>query len=279
VAVRNSSVLNQVGARLRRVREHAGLTQQQLADRCGIRQSAISAIENGHRSPTIRQIEGLFRALGLDVWMFTESHRDDIDVLMDEFAGLDPMARLDRAYLFFPWRLWLPGLVALGAVVGGRVAAVLQGATVPADCLEVFVPDDDHAVDTLVRLLHQRMTTRRCPGGAEVPSAEGLREFSEAPWRFGDQCFRAQLVPPGELPEPVFVNVSMDLAGIPVEPLWRIELEDPVVHDAMTRLRERTREAERLEPATPGNGGATPSSGLQRGGPESAPRHPWWSAD
>jgi transcriptional regulator with XRE-family HTH domain len=47
---------------VRRVRETAGLTQQELADRAGTSQSAIAAYESGRKSPTWRTVERLAHA-------------------------------------------------------------------------------------------------------------------------------------------------------------------------------------------------------------------------
>ena len=41
-----------------------GLTQQQLAERCGIRQSNISRIENGTCSPTVATLQKIAAGMG-----------------------------------------------------------------------------------------------------------------------------------------------------------------------------------------------------------------------
>ncbi len=45
-------------------RIEAGLTQKELAQRCGLRQNAISRLENGGASPTVRTLQQLARGLG-----------------------------------------------------------------------------------------------------------------------------------------------------------------------------------------------------------------------
>lgn len=49
------------------MRERQGLTQTQLADRCGVNQADISRIERGSTSPTTRTLQKIADALGADV--------------------------------------------------------------------------------------------------------------------------------------------------------------------------------------------------------------------
>ncbi len=58
------------GQRLRTLREEAGLTQQQLADRAGMTKGAISRIEADKRSPIWETVISLARALGVPVGAF-----------------------------------------------------------------------------------------------------------------------------------------------------------------------------------------------------------------
>lgn len=45
-------------------REQSGLTQAELARRCGMTQSALSRLETGKSSPTIKTLQQLARGLG-----------------------------------------------------------------------------------------------------------------------------------------------------------------------------------------------------------------------
>jgi transcriptional regulator with XRE-family HTH domain len=54
--------------RLRQLRKQRGVTQDELAERAGINRSYLSAIENGHSSPTIDVVEQLAKGLGVNVW-------------------------------------------------------------------------------------------------------------------------------------------------------------------------------------------------------------------
>jgi len=49
---------------LRVIREYRGLTQAQLAEKAGIEQPQISAIENGRRTGTAQTLKALATALG-----------------------------------------------------------------------------------------------------------------------------------------------------------------------------------------------------------------------
>ena len=55
-----------IGANLKRERERALLTQQELAERAGLGFPTISRIENDHVEPHFRTIRKLAQALGLD---------------------------------------------------------------------------------------------------------------------------------------------------------------------------------------------------------------------
>lgn len=56
-----------IGALLAGAREHAGLTQGELARRAGTSQSAIARLERGQVSPSLGTIRRLARAAGFDV--------------------------------------------------------------------------------------------------------------------------------------------------------------------------------------------------------------------
>jgi len=58
-----------VGERVRAARKGAGLTQRQMAERMGVTQPSIAAIEAGRTNPTLGQLAAIAGALGagLDV--------------------------------------------------------------------------------------------------------------------------------------------------------------------------------------------------------------------
>ena len=56
-----------LAVQLMELREKHGLTQAELAERCGIDQADISRIERGSTSPTARTLQRIADALGADV--------------------------------------------------------------------------------------------------------------------------------------------------------------------------------------------------------------------
>ena len=55
-----------IGTQVKRERERALLTQQELADRAGIGLTTLNRIENDHAEPHFRTIRKLANALGVD---------------------------------------------------------------------------------------------------------------------------------------------------------------------------------------------------------------------
>jgi transcriptional regulator with XRE-family HTH domain len=54
-----------VGRNAARLRKEAGLTQEQLAERCGLSQQYLSGLEKGKRNPTIVTLYEIATALGV----------------------------------------------------------------------------------------------------------------------------------------------------------------------------------------------------------------------
>ncbi len=55
-----------IGVQVKRERERALLTQQELAERAGIGLTTLNRIENDHAEPHFRTIRKIARALGID---------------------------------------------------------------------------------------------------------------------------------------------------------------------------------------------------------------------
>lgn len=56
-----------VGARVRQLREARGLSREQLGVYAGTSASTVRNIEDGRKSPTLRSLEGIAQALGVNV--------------------------------------------------------------------------------------------------------------------------------------------------------------------------------------------------------------------
>lgn len=54
-----------VGRNAARLRQEAGLTQEQLAERSGLSQQYLSGLERGRRNPTVVTLYELAQALGV----------------------------------------------------------------------------------------------------------------------------------------------------------------------------------------------------------------------
>jgi len=54
-----------VGRNFARLRKESGLTQEQLAERCGLSQQYLSGLEKGKRNPTVVTLYEIAAALGV----------------------------------------------------------------------------------------------------------------------------------------------------------------------------------------------------------------------
>jgi transcriptional regulator with XRE-family HTH domain len=59
------------GPRLRELREEAGLTQEQLAERAGVKRDAVARWERNNREPSWGNVLALAQALGVECSAFT----------------------------------------------------------------------------------------------------------------------------------------------------------------------------------------------------------------
>lgn len=77
-----------VGERLRRAREAEGITQQDLADTCGLTRQQIQKYENGTNRIAVSRLVQLAAAMGYETSAFTrrldepDQEDDDLDVGM-----------------------------------------------------------------------------------------------------------------------------------------------------------------------------------------------------
>ena len=67
---------NNIGTKLKELRENVGLRQNQVADYLEIDQSYLSKIESGERALSVEQLETLAELYGHDISIFGDSAED-----------------------------------------------------------------------------------------------------------------------------------------------------------------------------------------------------------
>jgi len=60
-----SDIQEKVGKKVRKIRKQRGLSQEELAFRCGLHRTYISDIERGSRNVSLKNIEKIAKALGV----------------------------------------------------------------------------------------------------------------------------------------------------------------------------------------------------------------------
>ena len=64
---KHPTITEQLGQRIRELRKERGLSQEDLAELCGLDRTYISGIERGLRNVALRNIEALAQALGVSI--------------------------------------------------------------------------------------------------------------------------------------------------------------------------------------------------------------------
>ncbi|MFI2709876.1 helix-turn-helix domain-containing protein [Micromonospora sp. NPDC018662] len=225
-----SRLVQQIAHALRHERERAGLTQQALAARAGLSQAAIARIERGDRLPSLTTAERLLTALDRQLRIEVEPLDSHLDATLDEMSGVDLVERLED--------LGLDRLVAalgdLPYVLAGSTAALLQGAPIPVDAVEIAVrwQDSPRFTAFLERARAQRWNARWEQWGGVHPEPE---EPGEHRWSTRHGELRARMV--DELPEPI--RVRLGTRTYPVEPLVEVEVTDRRAAELLRRHRQR----------------------------------------
>lgn len=86
------------GGYVRRCRRYAGLTQEQLAERVGIKRSQICHIESGTRNPSVNVARNLVGALDLDPDAMPDDGRGRSK------ADAEPLPSAPGGLLLLSWR-------------------------------------------------------------------------------------------------------------------------------------------------------------------------------
>lgn len=219
-------------ALLRQARTEAGLSQRLLARAAGTSRSTVAAYESGAMSPTVRQLDRLIDACGMQVRPVLERRGADVDTALEAaLAGtadlhLDDVLRfaasLDEADV--SW------------AVDGATAVALQGLAVEHK-ERCFAVVDDEATRSWLRSVGAQGTNR--DGFSIAPSWEESGELvrvyvrHQVYTRLGFVRLRFL----DEAPDAVSMVVGERL--LPVLPLLVVEREHPALAELLARYRTR----------------------------------------
>ena len=105
--------------------DYRGLTQAELADRCGVRREQVSRWMNGTAEPNLARLRAAMASLGLAPVIALEPTSAALDAMRARPTDLDQL--LDWNVLDLLGTVAAATAEGLDVVVGGEVAAVLQG--------------------------------------------------------------------------------------------------------------------------------------------------------
>ncbi|MEW1586101.1 helix-turn-helix transcriptional regulator [Micromonospora vinacea] len=219
-----------LGAAVRHQRHLHDLSQRQLAALAEVDQAAVARLERGERAPTIPVLERLFAAMGVQLVIGVEPLDAHLDARIDGLAARPIGERIDGLGLD---RL-LDRLTDFPQVITGCTAALLQGAPVPVDALEIALRWQDAKLFTrwLETNYGQRWNARWGEFGGVWLEPE---EPGEHLWstRYGE--IRATMC--DELPETI--EVCHGGRSYQRVPLIELELSEPRAAELLRRYRDR----------------------------------------
>src|SRR5262252_68693 len=116
----NQQTVENIGQRIRQLRESRGMTQSQLQSKSKVSRSYLSRIESGQMTPSLGTLEKISEALNVGLNRFFIPESDGEALLEDPFIqGLRPfLQQLD----WEQWQSILKRLQAISDHVGGPVA-------------------------------------------------------------------------------------------------------------------------------------------------------------
>ncbi|MGW3605179.1 helix-turn-helix domain-containing protein [Micromonospora sp. NPDC005161] len=219
-----------LGAVVRRQRHLCELSQRELADLAEVGQAAVARIERGDRAPSIPVLERLLAAMDVQLVVGVEPLDAHLDARIDDLAARPIAERIDELGL----HRMLDRLTDFPQVITGSTAALLQGAPVPVEALEIAVRWQDSKLFTrwLEAAYGQRWNARWGEFGGVWLEPE---EQGEHLWttRYGE--IRATMC--DELPETI--EVRHGGRSYRVVPLVELELTEPRAGDLLRRYRAR----------------------------------------
>lgn len=92
--------LSEIGKRIRKARLSQGLTQQELADRCGFTKSLLSKIENGQTASAVATLSKIADHLKTPLAWFLEENRDEYLVVSSHQKRNQKIGNKEMGYLY-----------------------------------------------------------------------------------------------------------------------------------------------------------------------------------
>ncbi|WP_425954545.1 helix-turn-helix domain-containing protein [Xylanimonas sp. McL0601] len=131
---------------LREARRRAGVTQDVLAERAGVRRQTITGVESGRRVPSLPMLVSLLAAAGVQARVELEPLDADLErLLADEDAAARASRRVAQAVES------VVGLTAQQYRIEGAAAVALLGAPVPVPELDVALADTPETLEWLTQ--------------------------------------------------------------------------------------------------------------------------------
>ncbi|RAO60196.1 helix-turn-helix domain-containing protein [Micromonospora saelicesensis] len=219
-----------LGAAIREQRQSRELSQCELAELAGVSQATVARIEGGGRGPSIAMLERLLAAMDVQLVVGVEPLDAHLDARIDDLAARPIAERIDELGL----DELLDRLPDFPQVITGSTAALLQGAPVPVDALEIALRWQDSKPFTrwLETNYGQRWNARWGEfGGVWLePEEPGEHRWST---RYGE--IRATMC--DELPETI--EVRHGGRSYQVVPLVELELSEPRAAELLRHYRDR----------------------------------------
>lgn len=85
-----------IGSKIRYERQKAGLTQAQLAGRCGICSSNLRKYETGKQIPKFQMVERIADAIGIPLIRFLEIESEVPQKSLSDYSTLELIQELER---------------------------------------------------------------------------------------------------------------------------------------------------------------------------------------
>lgn len=92
--------LSEIGKRIRKARLSRGLTQQELAERCGVTKSLLSKIENGQTASAVATLSKIAENLQTPLAWFLEENHDEHLVISTHKQRTSKIGSKEMGYLY-----------------------------------------------------------------------------------------------------------------------------------------------------------------------------------